>query len=144
MRTLVGDTIKKGIIYGILGALTFSLITPIGKLALVDLDASIILSLRFIIAIILLLLIGYIKKEKIILSRKDIIPLTILGSIFTLDTYTYWLALEQLDIVSFLSIFWTFPLFILLIDILYGKVEQIYRSLFIILVGFIGVILTLI
>ena len=68
---------NRGYIYGILGALSFALITSIGKLALIEASVQDILFIRFLIVIAIIL--GYClitsQFKKLLIKRKDILLL---------------------------------------------------------------------
>ena len=130
-------------LYAILSAISFGAFTSLGKLAMLEINSQTIVTIRFSLLIVSILLftllfknLGYLKVK-----RKDIPLMAGTGILLSMETLLFWYGLSSANIIPFLAIFWTFPLFDLLIDIGTGKVKNKLYAFIIVLIGAIGVYL---
>jgi len=129
-------------IWGILSAICFGSLTAIGKFALMNTTPETVLLLRFALVCILIG-IGYLivsKLRDLKLKRKDLPIMTIAGLAFSFETIGFWIALDNIDIIPLLSIFWAFPLFGAMLDLVIDRSFNVKIFLLLIL-GFLGVLL---
>jgi len=127
-------------IWGILSAICFGSLSTLGKLLLIDTNPETVLLLRFTIACSIIILIYVLTQNlsKLKVLTSDIKYMLIAGLAFSFETIGFWIALEHLDIIELLALFWTFPLMIYLINCLLDKYID-YRAILLFISGSIGV-----
>ena len=64
-----------------------------------------------------------------------------IGVFYTIETIGFWIALDNIEIIQLLALFWSFPLMILIIDIILGKIDNKIKSVSLVILGIIGVFL---
>jgi len=130
-------------LFGILSAICFGSIAVVGKLALLESNPQTILLIRFgIVAIVVflaLLLSGQVRALK--LKKRTALLMLTVGIFQAVETSLFWFGLSNLTVIELLALFWTYPLFNLMIDISLGKIKDKLKSAVLIIIGIIGVFL---
>lgn len=129
-------------IWGILSAICFGSLTAIGKLALIESNPETILLLRFVLVCLIIGTGMFLWKQlKLFKLKKKHIPMMgIAGLAFSFETIGFWIALENMEIIQLLALFWTFPMMAAIIDSIQERKFD-YRLLIVLIIGFIGVYL---
>lgn len=130
-------------LWGLLSALCLAVITPLGKLALVDINQETILFVRYCLCLAIIFVTALIlKKHKLFKVPKSKIPILILtGVMFALETALFWIALGEIDIIPFISLFWSYPIMLFSIDVASKELEFNWWIPILVIIGFIGVFL---
>lgn len=131
-------------IYGLLSAICYGAFTTLGKLSMLELNSQTIVTLRFGLLIITILIatllfknLGYLK-----IKRKDMPLMIFTGAILTVETLLFWLGFSlSLTIIPFLALYWSFPIMNLILDIVSGDMKLYWKPVLLIGIGIIGVIL---
>ena len=135
--------IKVDYLWGLLSALCLAVITPLGKISLVDISAETILFVRYVLCLVIILITSIlVNKYKLLkIPFKKIPMLFLTGVMFALETALFWIALDKIDIIPFISLFWSYPIMLFIIDVVGKELEFNWRIPIIVIVGFIGVFL---
>jgi len=130
-------------LFAILSALSFGTVAIVGKLALLNTNPQTILLVRYgmisVIMLFAIILAGKVKTLK--LNRNTGTLILAVGVLQAVETSLFWFGLDNLTVIELLALFWTFPLFNLMIDMSIGKITQKIKSTLLIVLGIVGVFL---
>jgi len=129
--------LKLEYIYGILSALFFAAMVPIGKLAMLESSPETILIIRLTLASAILALMCPLLDIHPIRDLKSHKSILLLSLLFAIDTIAFWVALSELQVIQFLALAWTFPLIIEIINMIQDK-RLYWKSMVLLAIGFIG------
>ena len=130
-------------LFGLLSAICFGSIAVVGKLALLESNPQTILITRFgIVAIVMFLSLLLANQVRGLMLKKGVAGFILLLGIFqAVETSLFWFGLDNLTVIELLALFWTYPLFNLVIDISLGKIRDKVKSALLIILGIVGVFL---
>lgn len=137
---------KKGYIYSIISAILFGSAGLIVKLAFIEgIEPIGLLTLQYIIAVIIMFILLYIKNKKMFLvSGQDLFRLFILGSIGnTFMTVFYYTAYSYLSMAMVTILLYTYPIIVFIYSLMFkSEVINIQKAVALIF-AFIGCVLAL-
>ncbi len=137
---------KKGYIYAIQSAIFFGTAGVLVKLAEKSgFDSIELLIFQYTIAIIILFTFIFIKdKSKLVVSKKQLFHLCILGIVGnTFMTVFYYKAFEYLDVSMVTILLFTYPIMVFVYSIIFEQQKLNLGKLFAMVIAFIGCLLAL-
>ncbi|MDF2880457.1 MAG: protein of unknown function transrane [Clostridiaceae bacterium] len=136
----------KGYIYSIIGAILFGTAGLFVKFAYsTGLGAVSLLTVQYIIAVILMFLLAFVKNKKTLkVSKNQLRDLAILGIIGnTFMTVFYYMCFEYLPVAMVTMLLYTYPIIVFIYTTVFNKHKVRFRKFIALLLAFIGCILTL-
>ncbi len=130
----------KGVFYGVVTSATFGLI-PLFSIPLLDNGLSIdsILFYRFLIASIVLGLMMGIKKESFKIAKADILPLIILGVLYTSSALFLLMGYTYMDAGVATTLHFTYPIFVTLFMLIFFREKPAFTTIVAIILAILGV-----
>lgn len=136
----------KGYLYSIIGAILFGTAGIFVKFAYsTGLKAVSLLTVQYIIAVILMFTLAFIKDKKTLrvskIQLRDLAILGIIGNTFM--TVFYYMSFEYLPVAMVTMLLYTYPIIVFIYSTIFNKHKIKIRKLIALLLAFIGCILTL-
>lgn len=137
---------KKGYIYAICAATLFGTAGMFVKLAYkTGLDSISLLTVQYIIAVFIMFIFIIIKdRRKVYVTRKQLVNLAVLGIVGnTFMTVFYYEAFKYLPVAVVTMLLFTYPIMVFVYSIIFEKQRVSKKKILVILMAFLGCILTL-
>ncbi len=130
----------KGVFYGVVTSATFGLI-PLFSLPLLERGLSIdsMLFYRFLIASIVLGLMISLNKESFKIAKADILPLFVLGVLYTSSALFLLMGYTYMDAGIATTLHFTYPIFVTLFMLLFFREKPAFTTVVAIILAVLGV-----
>lgn len=139
-------TLKKGYIYSIISAVLFGTAGIFVKLGHnTGLDSVSLLTVQYIMAVVLMFLIAFLKdRKKLHVTKRQLLNMAVLGGIGnTFMTIFYYMAFEYLPVATVTMLLFTYPIMVFIYSVIFQKQNINGKKVIAIAAAFLGCLLTL-
>lgn len=134
------NSIVKGVVYAVIAAVSYGT-NPLFSLPLYDegLSTDSILFYRYVFAVVILGIIFLLKGKSLKISRKEILPLLILGLMFSASSFLLYESFTYMDAGIACSILFVYPIMVALLLFLFYKEKTSLLTWICIMLALVGI-----